>query len=131
MAETEQSALDAMAARVTAKVQDEAAQQSAPDTEAVTPDFVSRCSKFCEKGDGILHSALFRGKLVYVPEIKTWYVWTGQHWETTHIHRVEASVEEVGVKYREIAAHYDKLATEARDAGDKGRRPAWGPRPSG
>lgn len=119
MAENDQAALETMAALVASKVQEEQDAQPAPDIEAITPDFVSRCSKFTEKGDGILHSALFRGKLVYVPEIKTWYVWTGQHWETTHIHRVEASVEEVGVKYREIAAHYDKLATEARDAGDK------------
>ena len=119
MAENDQAALETMAARVASKVQEEQDAQPAPDIEAITPDFVSRCSKFTEKGDGILHSALFRGKLVYVPETKTWYAWNGQHWETTHIHRVEASVEEVGVKYREIAAHYDKLATEARDAGDK------------
>lgn len=113
--------LEAMAARVGSKVQEEKQEQAngATTPEVVTPDFVARCSGFAEKGDGILHSALFRGKLVYVPEIKTWYLWEGQHWEQTHIHRVEASVEEVGVKYREIAAHYDKLSTEARDTGDK------------
>lgn len=119
MAEHDPTALDTMAARVNAQVQEEATRQTAPPSESITPDFVAKCAGFTEKGDGILHSALFRDKLVYVPETKVWYTWQGQHWETTHIHRVEASVEEVGVKYREVAAHYDKLATEARDAGDK------------
>lgn len=118
MADTDQSALAVMAERVKARA-DEAEKKANQDTEVVTPDFVAKCAGFAEKGDGILHSALFRGKLVYVPEVKTWYAWNGQQWESTHVHRVEASVEEVGVKYREIAAHYDKLATEAKDAEDK------------
>ena len=115
------SALEAMAAAVNAKVKEEEAtvQADAPPAEAITPDFVAKCAGFAEKGDGILHSALFRGKLVYVPEVKTWYRWTGQQWEPTHIHRVEASVDEVGLKYREIAAHYDKLAQDAVDSGDE------------
>lgn len=114
-----QADLDAMATRVDANVQKLDAEQTLVSAEAITPDFVSQCAGFAEKGDGILHSALFRGKLVYVPETKTWFAWQGQHWEATHIHRVESSVEEVGVKYREIAAHYAKLATQFRDAGDK------------
>ena len=115
------SALEAMAAAVNAKVKEEEAtvQADTPPAEAITPDFVAKCAGFAEKGDGILHSALFRGKLVYVPEVKTWYRWTGQQWEPTHIHRVEASVDEVGLKYREIAAHYDKLAQDAVDSGDE------------
>lgn len=119
MPDVTQADLDAMAARVDANVQKLAAEQTVASAETITPDFVAKCSGFAEKGDGVLHSALFRDKLVYVPETKTWYAWQGQHWEATHIHRVEASVEEVGVKYKEIAAHYDKLAIEARDAGDK------------
>ena len=117
--DTDESQLDAMAARVAAVVTEEQAARVDKPAETVTPDFVAKCAGFAEKGDGILHSALFRGKFVYVPETKTWFQWAGQFWEQTHVHRVEASVDEVGVKYREVAAHYEKLAQEASDAGDK------------
>lgn len=117
--DVDESQLDAMAARVAAVVTEEQAARVDKPLETVTPDFVAKCAGFAEKGDGILHSALFRGKFVYVPETKTWFQWAGQFWEQTHVHRVEASVDEVGVKYREVAAHYEKLAQEASDAGDK------------
>lgn len=109
-----------MAARVGQKVTAEKAElENAPSKDIITPDFVKRCASYAEKGDGILHSALLRDRLVYVPENKTWFHWTGQHWESTHVHRVEASVDEVGAKYRELAVHYEKMAREAKDAGDK------------
>ena len=111
--DVDESQLDAMAARVAAVVTEEQAARVDKPLETVTPDFVAKCAGFAEKGDGILHSALFRGKFVYVPETKTWFQWAGQFWEQTHVHRVEASVDEVGVKYREVAAHYEKLAQEA------------------
>ena len=76
---------------------------------------------FSEKGDGLLHSALFRGKLTYVPESKSWYCWEDHHWRSTHIHMVEASVEQVGNKYREVAAHYEQLAKDAGEGGDNER----------
>lgn len=122
MGDVSKSDLAAMAASVEARIREEAeaSKDSArPDFSVITPDYVSKCASFAEKGDGSLHSAIFRGKLVYVPETKTWYRWGGQHWESTHIHHIEASVEEVGVKYMEIATHYAKLAKEARDAGDE------------
>ena len=47
--------------------------QAQEKQEAVTPDFVAKCSNVREKGDGLLHSALFRGRFVYVPECRQWY----------------------------------------------------------
>ena len=90
--DVDESQLDAMAARVAAVVTEEQAARVDKPLETVTPDFVAKCAGFAEKGDGILHSALFRGKFVYVPETKTWFQWAGQFWEQTHVHRVEASV---------------------------------------
>jgi len=114
------SDISEMAKRVQAQVDEEQRQLGAAEkVEAVTPDFVAKCSKFGEKGNGLLHSAIFKGRLVYVPESKQWFRWAGQFWETTHIHKVEASVEEVAQKYREVASHYSKLARDAKDAGDK------------
>lgn len=111
--------LAAMAARVEARTEEEAASLKEKPTPTVKPDFVAECAKFGEKGDGLLHCALHTGQFVYVPETKTWYAWTGQHWEATHIHKVEASVEAVGTKYLEVAAHYEKQAQQIKDAGDK------------
>ena len=111
--------LAAMATRVETRAREEAASLESKPAPAVTPYFVAKCARFGEKGDGILHSALYKGRFVYVPEVKAWYTWAGQHWESTHIHREEASVEDVGTKYREVAAHHRKEAQQARDAGDK------------
>lgn len=114
------SDLSDMEARVQAAVAEEQRQGQAQEKqEAVTPDFVAKCSNFGEKGDGLLHSALFRGRFVYVPECRQWYEWAGQKWQEVHIHKVEASVDEVSLKYREIASHYERLARQAKDAGDK------------
>ena len=85
----------------------------------MTPDFVAKCSNVGKKGDGLLHFALFRGRFVYVPECRQWYEWAGQKWQEVHIHKVEASVDKVSLKYREIASHYERLARQAKDAGDK------------
>ena len=112
-------ALAEMAARVEARTQEEGGALAEKLPPAVTPDFVAKCARFSEKGDGILHSALHKGRYVYVPETKSWYFWTGQQWESTHIHKVEASVEDVGTKYREVAAHYRLEAQQAKDAGDE------------
>lgn len=114
------SELSDMEARVQAAVAEEQRQGQAQEKqETVTPDFVAKCSNFGEKGDGLLHSALFRGRFVYVPECRQWYEWAGQKWQEVHIHKVEASVDEVSLKYREIASHYERLARQAKDAGDK------------
>ena len=86
--DTDESQLDAMAARVAAVVTEEQAARVDKPAETVTPDFVAKCAGFAEKGDGILHSALFRGKFVYVPETKTWFQWAGQFWEQTHVHQI-------------------------------------------
>ena len=68
------SDLSDMEARVQAAVAEEQRQGHAQEKqEAVTPDFVAKCSSFGEKGDGLLHSALFRGRFVYVPECRQWY----------------------------------------------------------
>lgn len=112
-------ALAAMAARVQARAEEEGAGSSEPEKPALTDSFVAKCSKYAEKGDGILHSAMFQGRLVYVPETKTWYEWAAHYWEKTHIHRVEASVEEVGAKYREVAEAYRKKSQQADDADEK------------
>lgn len=111
--------LAAMAARVEARKEEEAVSLKKAPVESVTPDFVAKCARFSEKGDGILHSALYQGKYVHVPELKTWFAWAGHNWEQTHIHDVEASVEDVGTKYKEVAAHYRKEAQQAKDADDK------------
>lgn len=60
-----------MEARVQAAVAEEQRQGQAQEKqEAVTPDFVAKCSNFGEKGDGPPHSALFRGRFVYLPEYR-------------------------------------------------------------
>ena len=122
MSESE-SQLQEMARRVSAQVEAEKAKAPPADKpeDVITPDFVSRCAAFGEKGDGLLHSALFRNRLTYVPESKTWYVWNVHHWKPTHIHQVEASVEQVGDTYRTVAAHYEQLAKEAAEGGDNER----------
>lgn len=112
-------AIAAMAARVADRTREESTSLKATPAPAITPDFVTRCARFGEKGDGILHSALYKGKYVYVPEIKSWFAWAGQYWESTHIHHVEASVDGVSTKYREVAAHYRKEAKDALEADDK------------
>ena len=61
-----------------ARVQTSVAERTAPGQaqekqEAVTPDFVAKCSNVREKVDGLLHSALFRGRFVYVPVCRQWY----------------------------------------------------------
>ena len=43
----------------------------------IKPTFVRRCCEHTEKGDGILHSAIWRGKLVYVPELRQWFTGKG------------------------------------------------------
>ena len=48
--------------------------------DEIKPTFVRRCCEHTEKGDGILHSAIWRGKLVYVPELRQWFTWQGQRW---------------------------------------------------
>lgn len=114
--------LQEMANRVAKQVESEKAKAKPADKkDAITPDFVAKCATFSEKGDGLLHSALFRGKLTYVPESKSWYCWEDHHWRSTHIHMVEASVEQVGNKYREVAAHYEQLAKDAGEGGDNER----------
>lgn len=114
--------LQEMASRVAKQVESEKAKAKPADKkDAITPDFVARCATFSEKGDGLLHSALFRGKLTYVPESKGWYCWEDHHWRSTHIHMIEASVEQVGNKYREVAAHYEQLAKDASEGGDNER----------
>ena len=111
-----------MAKRVAMQVDAEKANAKPAEKEdAITPDFVSRCAAFGEKGDGLLHSAIFRNRLTYVPESKTWYIWDDHHWRTTHVHQVEASVERVGDTYREVAAHYEQLAKDAAEGGDNER----------
>lgn len=113
--------LQSMAERVARQVEAEKAKSKPEKKDAITPDFVCKCALFSEKGDGLLHSALFRDRLTYVPESKAWYRWAGHHWEPTHIHLVEASVEQVGDKYREIGAHYEQLEKEAKESGDHER----------
>ena len=114
-----EDALAAMAARVHARADEEGADSSAPEKPAIKDSFVAKCSKFAEKGDGLLHSAMFQGRLVYVPETKTWYTWREHSWEDTHIHAVESTIEEVGAKYREVAEGYRKKSQQAEDADEK------------
>lgn len=85
----------------------------------IKPTFVRRCCEHTEKGDGILHSAIWRGKLVYVPELRQWFTWQGQRWIKVNSHFVESSVDAVAAKYRETSEYYKKLSREAKDAGDK------------
>lgn len=98
-------------------------ESDAPDEshipEELKPTFVRRCCEHTEKGDGILHSAIWRGKLVYVPELRQWFTWQGQRWIKVNQHFVESSVDAVAAKYRETSEYYKKLSREAKDSGDK------------
>ena len=111
--------LAAMADAVQLRSDEESIGFTDPDKPALTDSFVAKCSKFADKGDGILHSTMFKGRLVYVPEVKSWYAWRSHFWENTHIHAVEATVEEVGAKYRETAESYRDKSQQAEDAGEK------------
>ena len=53
MADENTAALEAMAASVAAKVEEETAatKTDTPPADAITPDFVAKCAGFAEKGD--------------------------------------------------------------------------------
>lgn len=87
-----------------------------------TPDFVLKCLRANELGDGILFAYLFRDRHVYVGQSDEWMYWAGHHWCVDLVgmaHRASADVEHVALTYESTAGHYAKQAQEARDAGDK------------
>ena len=77
-----------MEARVQAAVAEEQRQGGTQEKDVVTPDFVAKCSNFREKGDGLLHSALFRGRFVYVPECRQWYDMSAKNFTSLIITRI-------------------------------------------
>lgn len=95
--------------------------EAAPEAEkTLDHDFVLKCLRASQKGDGLLFTALHRGKLICAPELKgQWFEWTGSYWKQVFVHRAEAAVEAVVAKYDATRAHYENLRHEADRAGDK------------
>lgn len=67
--------------------------------EEITPQFIQRCLQANEAGDGILYTAMHRGKYVYNSTSSDWLKWTGHHWERDTIPMALAAVEHVAVRY--------------------------------
>lgn len=111
-------------AQARAQVESRIAEENATPPQAVedpiTHDFVKKCLRASQKGDGLLFAAMHRDRFVCVPELKNqWYEWTGAFWKPVYLHRVEAAVEAVVLRYDESRVHYDKKRKECDESGDK------------
>ena len=89
---------------VQARVETEAADlvDSTPTGE-ITEKFVLDCLRANERGDGLLYIALNRGKFLYNNAAQEWMHWTGHHWERDVMEHHHKAVEDVALKYLEVA----------------------------
>lgn len=95
---------------VKARIEQEAASldKKIDSAAEITPEFIYECLFKNELGDGLLYTALQKGKFVFVPD-HGWYRWNGVHWELDITGRSLAAVESVAITYESNAA---KLMTQ-------------------
>ena len=86
------------------RVQTEAADlvDSSVDGE-ITEKFVLDCLGANERGDGLLFIAIHRNRFLYNNAAAEWMHWTGHHWERDVMGHHHRAVEDVSLKYLEIA----------------------------
>lgn len=85
-------------------------------------DFIVRCLRANELGDGILFAYLHRDRHVYVGQADEWMWWSGHHWSVDLVdkaHRASIAVEDVALAYEKAAVKATKDAENARDSSDK------------
>jgi len=86
------------------RVRIESADLVDPVTEGeISEKFVLDCLRANERGDGLLYIAIHRGKFLYNNAASEWMHWTGQHWERDVMENHHRAVEDVALKYLEIA----------------------------
>ena len=76
-----------------------------PDDSDSLPDsdFIIRCLRANELGDGELYKALYRGKFVFNKQADKWMEWQGHYWQYDLMNNAQAAVEGV-VKLYEMEA---------------------------
>lgn len=86
------------------RVKTEAEDLVEPAVEGeITEKFVLDCLRSNERGDGLLFIAIHRGQFLYNNAAAEWMHWTGHHWERDIMEHHHRAVEDVALKYLEIA----------------------------
>ncbi|MEZ6854219.1 DNA primase family protein [Halodesulfovibrio aestuarii] len=115
----EAEALEAMRQQVAARVDEEKA--AAPEEEevenALPNDFVLRCARSGDLGDGMLFSEIHRDRYVFNHQANSWMEWVGHHWRLDYTEQAKVVVEDVADAY--MAAR-DELRREKKKAEEDG-----------
>ena len=86
------------------------------ETPEITSKFVADCLNSKELGDGILYSAILKGRFIYNKSASEWYRWAGHHFERDIKERALAHVEDVADRYLKEAY---SLVAKINDASKK------------
>ena len=104
---------------VAERVAEEAAGLVEPGlADDLTEKFVLDCHRSNERGDGLLFIAIHRGRFLYNNAAAEWMHWTGHHWERDIMGHHHRAVEDVSLKYLEIAYGFKNKIDKARNAED-------------
>ena len=125
----ERSDEDAIREQVQARVRQEeeeaAVQGESPDGNSppeLTHEFVTQCLDANELGDGLIFSALYRGRHVFVGQAGEWMFYRGHHWHMDDIGEANAAladVEGVAEAYLRASDHCHQLAVDAENSEKK------------
>lgn len=85
----------------------------------ITPEFIQKCARSGQLGDGMLFAAIHRGRYVFNKQTREWLLFNGSHWELDELNTVKAAVEEVADTYDIENARLRGLWVQAYTAKDK------------
>jgi putative DNA primase/helicase len=96
----------------------EAQAEAAEKSEELSSDFIRKCRRANELGDGILYNTLHRGKYLYAKSMETWLVWQEHHWAVDEMDSAKAAVENVVTEYQKELTRIDEQIAELRGKED-------------
>ncbi|MGE4579374.1 MAG: phage/plasmid primase, P4 family [Desulfuromonadales bacterium] len=111
---------DEIRRQVAARIEAEAPQLAAvnkPQPETITADLVGQCLEANELGDGVLFSAMHKGKFVFNVSSGEWLTWAGHYWDRDVKGLAHYAVEKVALRYLQEASTLGRqlAATSSED----------------
>ena len=106
---------------VEARVKKEAEQRTKGTKSGgkmITPEFIQKCFKNNELGDGNIFKKLYRNDFVYNKANLSWLYWDGHHWSLDTMDNALSSVDGVAAVYEDEAARLYKEEIQNKNAID-------------